>query len=64
MGQRPGGLVFHTRGVKSSYDAVPEQIRDRIAATRPEFAEPPAAWSTPNETSWTAFARKGSRPSG
>lgn len=64
MGQRPGGLVFHTRGVKSTYDAVPAQIRDHIAATHPEYAEPPAAWSAPNETSWTAFRKRATHDSG
>lgn len=58
MGQRAGGLVFHTRGVKSAYDDVPAQIREVVAAQRPEYAEPPQEWSSPNETSWTAF-RKG-----
>ncbi|WP_068255265.1 DUF1838 family protein [Janibacter corallicola] len=58
MGPRPGGLIFHTRGVKTGYDAVPEQIRTYIAEKRPEFAEPPTAWSAPNETSWTAFKKQ------
>lgn len=64
MGQRPGGLVFHTRGVKCSYDSVPERIRTYVADHHPEYASPPAEWSAPNETSWTYFKKHGTRAAG
>lgn len=58
MGDRPGGLVFHTRGYKlDSYDDVPQATRAHIDAHYPEYASAPAAWAEPNETSWT-WARR------
>lgn len=58
MGSRPGGLVFHTRGMKlASYDDVPAPFREYVAARHPEYATAPEAWSEPNETSWTWFRR-------
>lgn len=58
MGGRPGGLVFHTRGVKlASYADVPETTRAHIDAHYPEYATAPEAWTEPNETSWTWFRR-------
>lgn len=55
MGSRPGGLVFHTRGVKLAHGDVPERLRSYVAAHRPEYAKPPTSWTAPNETSWTHF---------
>jgi hypothetical protein len=58
MGQRPGGLAFHCRGLKlGAYTDVPQRTRDYIAAQHPEYAEAPRAWSEPNETSWTYFRK-------
>lgn len=58
MGARPGGLVFHTRGVKlASYADVPESARSYIDANHPEYATAPESWTEPNETSWTWFRR-------
>ncbi|MGH3263032.1 MAG: DUF1838 family protein [Trebonia sp.] len=57
MGQRPGGLVFHCRGVKMDYSGVPERTRAYIAERNPQYASAPEAWSAPNETSWTYFRK-------
>ncbi|MEV8536827.1 DUF1838 family protein [Streptomyces sp. NPDC051211] len=58
QGARPGGLTFHCRGRKlPSYADVPDRTRAFVAAHHPEFAHAPAAWSEPNETSWTYFRR-------
>lgn len=58
MGQRPGGLVFHTRGAKlGSWDEVPAEFAAQVARRHPEYATAPGAWSEPNETSWTWFRR-------
>lgn len=63
MGQRPGGLLFHTRGYKmNSYAELPERTRAYIDSTKPEYATAPDAWSEPNETSWTYFRRMNQEP--
>lgn len=59
MGDRPGNLVFVCRGQKleGGFKALPKDIQDYVLQNKPEFANPPAEWSEPNETSWTYFRK-------
>jgi hypothetical protein len=53
MGAREGGLVYHCRGAKTT--EVPERIRAHVGE---HFMHAPERWTSPNMTSWTAFAGK------
>lgn len=59
MGDRPGNLVFVCRGRKleGGFEALPQKMKDYVMKNKPEFANPPDAWSEPNETSWTYFRK-------
>ncbi len=59
MGDRAGSLVFVCRGKKleGGFEALPKHIKDYVMKNKPEFANPPEAWSEPNETSWTYFRK-------
>jgi hypothetical protein len=59
MGDRPGMLYFHTAGRKlESYDELSELLKAEIAATYPDYSEPPPLDDDrPNETSWTWFKK-------
>ena len=59
MGSRQGVMYMHTAGRKlSSYDLLPEVMKQEIELNYPEYSEPPPADDDrPNETSWTYFRR-------
>lgn len=59
MGDRAGSLVFVCRGKKldGGFEALPKHIKDYVMKNKPEYANPPEAWSEPNETSWTYFRK-------
>ena len=63
MGEHPGHLVSHIGGAKlaGGYTALPEPIRAHVEAHRPEFAFAPRTFVTPNETSWTLYAKEHTR---
>ena len=60
MGEQPGHLVAHIGGAKlaGGYSALPESIKAHVEANRPEFAFAPRTFVTPNETSWTLYAKE------
>ncbi len=66
MGDRPGEVYFHTAGRKlASWDDLPAQMKQDIAAEYPEWRAPPPGDDTrPNETSWTYFRKKVPPPDG
>ncbi|NVI92786.1 DUF1838 family protein [Actinomadura sp. BRA 177] len=58
MADRPGAMVYHCRGAKvAGWDEVPGRLRRFVEERRPEFQHAPAEWSSPSETSWTAFKK-------
>lgn len=59
MGDRAGGLVFNATGQKvPSFDALPQLIRDRVAARYPQYRTPPPGDDArPNATTWTEYKR-------
>jgi Protein of unknown function (DUF1838) len=60
MGDRPGNMVYHTGGRKlmGGYAELPVHLRAYIEANRPEYAFAPREVVTPNETSWTLYAKE------
>ncbi len=60
MSDRPGYLVYHTRGNKipNGYDGLPQHVKDFVAERSPEYATAPSEYTSPNETSWTYFKKK------
>ena len=59
MGGREGVIYMHTSGLRlSSRDALPESMKEEIAAHYPDYAEPPALGDDrPNVTSWIYYRR-------
>lgn len=59
MNSRAGGLVFNAVGqVVDGFDALPQVIKDEVAASYPAYrAPPPGDDARPNETSWTVFKK-------
>lgn len=59
MGERPGVLMYSTRGRKiAAWDELPTLLRDEIATRLPRYRHAPACvLAGKNETSWTYFAR-------
>lgn len=59
MGDRAGNLVFVCRGskLKDGFAGLPQHIRDYVLANKPEFAQAPTDYVSPNETSWTYFKK-------
>lgn len=57
MGNKPGYLVYQCRGHKTSggFETVPEDFRNYILKHKPEYATPPATFTSPNMTSWKYF---------
>ncbi|WP_157245712.1 DUF1838 family protein [Nonomuraea typhae] len=53
MAQRPGGLVYHVRGAK--VERVPERLAEHVGE---HFLRAPSQWTSPNMSSWSAFAAK------
>lgn len=60
MSGRNGGVVFNAVGqVVDGIDALPQVIKDEIAASYPEYRTPPPGDDPrPNETSWTYFKKQ------
>jgi hypothetical protein len=61
MGDRPGYLVYQCRGYKmKGYGTgqLPEELRAYVAKKHPEFLSAPAAYSSPNMTSWRYFLQE------
>jgi Protein of unknown function (DUF1838) len=60
MGDRPGNMVYHTGGRKlmGGYPELPAHLRAYIEANRPEYAFAPQEMVTPNDTSWTVYAKE------
>lgn len=59
MRGRQGQLVFNAVGTKlDSFDALPKQLKDEIAANYPLYTQaPPTDDARPNETTWSAFKK-------
>ncbi|MBA3498828.1 MAG: DUF1838 family protein [Deltaproteobacteria bacterium] len=59
MGERPGVLLYSTRGRKvAAWDELPRLLRDEISTRVPLYRHAPACvLPGKNETSWTYFAR-------
>lgn len=58
MGTAPGNLLYIAQGHKlDGIEALPADMRARIAERYPEYATAPEAWSQPNETSWTYYRK-------
>jgi hypothetical protein len=59
MGAAPGMLMYQARGFKlSRFSSVPAELRNYVRANYPAFEHAPAAFSAPNESSWTYFKKK------
>jgi Protein of unknown function (DUF1838) len=60
MGTHPGHMVYHTGGQKlmGGYKELPAHIRKYTEQHRPEYAFAPKAFVSPNETSWTFYAKE------
>ncbi|MEZ5459173.1 MAG: DUF1838 family protein [Steroidobacteraceae bacterium] len=60
MGTRPGYLVYHSRAFKPAQglDGIPDSLLGEVRARHPRFLEAPAAFSAPDETSWTFFKKR------
>jgi hypothetical protein len=58
MGDRPGTLVYHGRGMKlaGGVAELPPHIRAAVAG-KPEFLAAPTELTMPSETSWTYFKK-------
>ena len=59
MGDKEGWLIYNGQGKKlSSYDKLPQELKDFIAKEHPEFTSaPPLDDKRPNETSWSYFKK-------
>jgi len=59
MGGREGAIYMHTSGLRlSSWDALPDSMKEEIATHYPEYTEPPALDDTrSNVTSWIYYRR-------
>ncbi len=59
MGNRAGQVIYHGAGKRvRSWDDLPKNLRDEIAASYPGFdAPPPVDDARRNETSWTYFKK-------
>lgn len=60
MGGRPGYLLYHSRSLKpvEGLAGIPAALRERVARDAPLYLEAPAAFSAPDETSWTFFKKR------
>jgi Protein of unknown function (DUF1838) len=59
MGETPGYLMYSSRGTKlmGGWNALPQNIKDFVLKTNPEYQHAPAAYTTPNMTSWKYFKK-------
>lgn len=57
MGDRPGHLVYVAQGSKldGGFEAIPSTLKHYIRRSRPEFAEAPTFFTSPNGHSWKSF---------
>lgn len=56
MGPTLGHLVYHAEGTKlAGFEDLREDIRKRVERDAPRFANAPAEFTEPNQTSWTAY---------
>ena len=59
MGSQPGMMLYVGHGTKfSSPDQLDPVVRAYTEKNHPEFMKAPAAWSQPNETSWTYYLKQ------
>lgn len=60
MADRPGHLVYMARGAKleGGFNAIPSTLKHYILRSRPEFAEAPDFFSSPNENSWSNWKKE------
>jgi hypothetical protein len=60
MADRAGQLVYRGQGAKlpGGYAELPAWLRERVEAENPTFMNAPAAFTGPNETSWTYFKKQ------
>jgi Protein of unknown function (DUF1838) len=58
MGTRPGYLIYSGHGRKyASFDELPADVKAFTMANFPQYATAPAAFTAPNETSWTYYKK-------
>ena len=59
MGDKPGYLLYSSRGtkLKDGFKALPQNIRDFVMATHPEYARAPEKYTAPNMTSWKYYKK-------
>lgn len=59
MGQRPAYLIYSATGKKleGGFEALPEHLKAFTRQHYPHYQQAPAAYSEPNETSWTWFKK-------
>jgi Protein of unknown function (DUF1838) len=59
MGDTPGYLMYSSRGykVKDGWNGLPQNIKDFVLQTAPEYKNAPATYATPNMTSWKYFKK-------
>jgi Protein of unknown function (DUF1838) len=59
MGDMPGQLMYSSHGtkLKKGWDDLPQNIKDFVLKTAPEYQHAPEKYVTPNMTSWKWFKK-------
>ena len=59
MADAPGYLMYSSRGskLKGGWNDLPQNIKDFVTSTAPEYQHAPATYATPNMTSWKYFKK-------
>jgi Protein of unknown function (DUF1838) len=59
MGDSPGYLMYSSRGskLKGGWNELPQNIKDFVLKTAPEYQHAPDSYKTPNMTSWKWFKK-------
>jgi hypothetical protein len=59
MADSPGYLMYSSRGskLKGGWDALPQNIKDFVLKTAPEYQHAPDKFTAPNMTSWKYFKK-------
>ncbi len=59
MGEQSGSLMYSSRGskLKGGFNDLPQNIKDYVMATAPEYAHAPSSYKTPNMTSWKYYKK-------